>query len=81
MIHRINMCRTYLRAETVADLCNAASTQISREAMDPLGKWVAEPTKKQWEAYIRPRDGAVAIRHPDGALYLANDEPRRDKVG
>jgi ribonuclease HI len=50
---RINRCRMYLKAETIADLSNAAGTHITEQAMDCRETAILEP-KAKWPRQTRP---------------------------
>jgi ribonuclease HI len=50
---RINRCRMYLRAETIADLCNAEGKYITEQAMECRESARLDP-KEMWPRQTRP---------------------------
>jgi hypothetical protein len=52
-IRKMNQCRLYLRAETIADLCNAAGTHITKEAWECEAGARIHPTMS-WPNQVRP---------------------------
>ncbi len=77
----INRCRTYLRAETIADLCNENGTHIkeialnceSRARVTKEGKWPRQPRpgekhQKAWREALKRlcKEGSLELRKPLG---------------
>jgi hypothetical protein len=82
VFQRANLCRIYLRVETVADLCNEEGTQLLKAAFDGEPSAVVETTElwprqprpgtKHWAAWktlLRRlcKDRSLDLRKPLGA--------------